>query len=106
MCFVIAGVQPRTKQLEETPRRCPQCGLHQAYLQQVDSYISLFFIPLLRVKQGEPHLYCRRCQQPVGTGAGVPPYTASGPEVPMCRQCRRTIQAGYRYCPHCGEKQS
>ncbi|MBR9981485.1 MAG: hypothetical protein KFF50_10710 [Desulfatitalea sp.] len=36
MSFVIAGVQPKTRTLDNAPRRCPRCGLHQAYTQRVD----------------------------------------------------------------------
>lgn len=105
MCFVIAGMQPKTKTLDSTPRRCPRCGLHQAYTQQVDHYLSLFFIPLLRVKQGEPFLYCRRCRLPVGPeGMHGDTGDYSGTK-PMCRQCGRSLQAGFRYCPHCGQRQ-
>jgi len=106
MCFVIAGVQPKTRTLDETPRRCPRCGLHQARTQQVDHYLSLFFIPLIRIKQGEPFLYCQRCHQPVNSsdmGTGPPP--SDGPQKPMCRQCGRTLASDFRYCPHCGQRQ-
>jgi hypothetical protein len=44
MCFFIAGVQPKTRILNNAPQRCPRCGLYQAYTQQVDHYISLFFL--------------------------------------------------------------
>ena len=106
MCFVIAGLQPKTRTLEDAPRKCPRCGLHQAYARRVDHYLSLFFIPLIRFKKGEPFLYCQRCDQQVdslGTGNGVPP--SDGPPKPMCRQCGRTLSPDFRYCPHCGRRQ-
>ena len=28
--FFIAGISPKVKVLDEKPRRCPVCGLHQA----------------------------------------------------------------------------
>jgi hypothetical protein len=46
----IAGVSPKIKVLDQNPRRCPVCGLHQAYNKRMDHYLSLFFIPILRVK--------------------------------------------------------
>ncbi len=105
MCFVIAGVQPKTRTLDEAPKRCPRCGLYQARTQQVDHYISLFFIPLIRVKKGEPFLYCQRCQQPVNSRHKEPSAPSSaGPQKPMCRQCGRTLSSEYRYCPHCGQR--
>ena len=44
----IAGISPKTKILDQNPRRCPLCGLHQAYYKRMDYYLSLFFIPLFR----------------------------------------------------------
>ncbi len=105
MCFFIAGVQPKTRTLDETPRRCPRCGLHQAVTQRVDHYLSLFFIPLIRVRQGDPFLYCQRCHQPVdamGTKTGGPP--PDGAPKPMCRQCGRTLSSDFGYCPYCGRR--
>lgn len=106
MCFVIAGVQPRTRTIDQTPRRCPRCGSHQAVTQQVDHYFSLFFIPLLRIKQGDPFLYCQHCQLQVdsmGVETGPPP--TDGPQKPLCRQCGRTLVSDFRYCPYCGRRQ-
>jgi hypothetical protein len=40
MFFVIAGVQPKTRTLDNVPRRCPRCGLHQAHAHKVDHYFS------------------------------------------------------------------
>ncbi len=106
MCFVIAGVQPKTRTLDAAPKRCPRCGLHQAYTQRVDHYISLFFIPLLRVKQGEPFLFCRRCEQPAGPGAGpsAAPSSYNRPSR-LCSHCSRSLEAEFKYCPHCGQRQ-
>ena len=33
--FIIAGISPKIKSLDPTPRRCPTCGLHQAYLKRI-----------------------------------------------------------------------
>jgi RNA polymerase subunit RPABC4/transcription elongation factor Spt4 len=99
-------VQPKTRTLDETRKRCPRCGLHQAVTQQVDHYFSLFFIPLIRVKRGDPFLYCQRCRQPVDSmGAGTGGRPSNGPQEPMCRQCGRTLSSGFRYCPYCGRRQ-
>ena len=61
MFFLIGGVQPKTVTLDETPGICSACGLAQARLKRVDHYLSLFFIPLFRVKKGDPVLICDRC---------------------------------------------
>jgi ribosomal protein L37E len=104
MCFFIAGVQPKTRTLNNAPQRCPRCGLYQAYTQQVDHYISLFFIPLLRIKQGLPFLYCRRCGQSVESGP-LHGEAAFGRSSPMCRQCGRSLEDQFEYCPYCGQRQ-
>lgn len=105
MCFFIAGVQPRRRTLDAKPQRCPRCGLHQAYVQRIDHYISLFFIPLVRVKQGDPFLYCQRCEQPVDTQPEQPAAASSDDRQPeTCRQCGRRLEASFKYCPYCGQR--
>jgi uncharacterized protein (DUF983 family) len=107
MCFFIAGVQPKTRTLDSTPQRCPRCGLYQAYTQQVDHYVSLFFIPLLRIKQGTPFLFCHRCGQPVEPGSQqgsmASPFLRSPP---VCHQCGRNLERQFKYCPYCGQRQN
>jgi uncharacterized C2H2 Zn-finger protein len=61
----IAGIFPKTKTLDQNPHRCPVCGLHPAYYKRMDHYFSLFFIPILRVKKGEPFIMCDRCERTV-----------------------------------------
>lgn len=61
MFFLIAGVHSKQIVLDQTPRRCPTCGLFQARLVRHDYYLSLFFLPLFRVKKGATALECRRC---------------------------------------------
>lgn len=102
MFFVIAGMQPRTMTLDAQPRRCPRCGLDQAVHQRIDHYVSLFFIPLVRVKKGAPFLFCRRCQQAVATeGFGATPLTDGRP---ACAQCGAAVDPGFAFCPHCGRR--
>lgn len=102
--FLIAGVQPKTTRLDERPQPCPACGLIQAYPTRVDHYLSLFFIPLIRVKRGEPFLLCEHCQRPVDQDR--PPAQ----EVPLsgmdtvCAACKRTFDRSFKYCPHCGQR--
>jgi hypothetical protein len=62
MFFFIGGVQPKTVDLEKVPRVCPSCGLYQARLKRVDHYISVFFLPLFRIKKGPPLLICENCR--------------------------------------------
>jgi hypothetical protein len=99
----IAGISPKTKVLDQHPRRCPVCGLHQAHFKRVDHYLSLFFIPVLRVKKGAPILMCDRCQGAFSEfGQEVSP---SQKETELrCRFCKKTIEPTFSYCPHCGKK--
>jgi hypothetical protein len=95
--FLIAGVQPKTRVLDQNPRRCPRCGLQRAYLKRVDHYASLFFIPILRVKKGDPLVICEHCEADIGFGgAGTPPE--------VCRFCGMQMAAEFNYCPYCGRK--
>jgi rRNA maturation endonuclease Nob1 len=96
--FLIAGVQPKVKVLDENPKRCPRCGLHQARLKRVDHYLSVFFIPVLKVKTGEPMLICDRCELPVRESESSP---AAGR---VCRFCKKDYPADYAFCPVCGRR--
>ncbi|WP_353740515.1 zinc ribbon domain-containing protein [Desulfoferrobacter suflitae] len=103
MFFFIGGVQPKTVILDETPGLCPVCGLAQARLKRTDHYISLFFIPLIRVKRGDPVLMCERCGAAVSAdqsreSPGVLPHAA------RCRACGASLDPAFRYCPQCGSR--
>ena len=100
--FLIGGVQPRVKVLDEQPRRCPRCGLNQARLKRVDHYLSVFFIPVLKVKTGEPMLICDRCEIPVSESESAPAPAAEGAK--FCRFCRKDFPAEYAFCPVCGRR--
>lgn len=100
--FLIAGVSPKIRQLDNKPRRCPSCGLHQAYYKQVDHYFSLFFIPLLRVKKGEPILVCERCEN-MGLDMGGTFSSQSDAGSFRCDNCDSRLQRDYKYCPYCGK---
>jgi RNA polymerase subunit RPABC4/transcription elongation factor Spt4 len=91
----IAGIQPKTVTVDDTPRLCPACGLARARLKRVDHYVSLFFLPLVRVKKGTPFVHCERCLPPAWTG----------PAPPACMGCGRALEGDFRYCPHCGHRQ-
>ncbi len=96
----VGGVQPRRVTVDPTPRRCPRCGLHTATVQRIDHYLSLFFIPLLRVKTGEDMLVCSRCgEAPAAPG---PEPAAAAPR--FCRFCREAFPTDFVYCPRCGRR--
>ena len=105
MFFFIGGIQPKTRIVDNVARRCPNCGLHQAFLQQVDHYLSIFFIPLVRVRKGTPFLYCQRCQQAVGNGANHRPMAPQTSAAIQCNRCGRRLDREFSYCPFCGQKQ-
>lgn len=100
--FLIAGISPKTKIIDNTPRVCQACGLAQARLQRVDSYFNLFFIPLFRVRKGEPFVICNRCESI--TSELPPAYHASPPgRDSRCKACGRPLEEEFRYCPSCGQ---
>jgi predicted amidophosphoribosyltransferase len=99
----IAGVAPKIKNLDQNPRRCPVCGLNQAYYRRMDHYLSLFFIPILRVKKGEPFIRCDRCEQTFhefGSDFNRRRTEKAG----MCRYCGKTLDEDFKYCPGCGRR--
>lgn len=101
----IGGIQPKTKILDEKPRSCPRCGLHQAYLKRVDHYLSIFFIPVLKVKTGEPVLICDRCARSQGSWTPDPhPAGDLSEGSKFCRFCSREFPREYTYCPACGRR--
>jgi hypothetical protein len=107
MFFFIGGLQPRTVTVDGAARLCPVCGLAQARLKRIDHYLSLFFIPLLPVKRGQLMLMCDRCgavsdsDQPGATPLITSQQLSSASR---CPQCGGSLQAEFRYCPHCGSR--
>jgi hypothetical protein len=99
----IAGVSPKIKVLDQNPRRCPACGLHQAYYRRMDHYLSLFFIPILRVKKGEPFIMCDRCEQTLHE-FGPDFNRQQNEEAQTCRYCGKTLGKDFKYCSHCGKR--
>jgi len=100
--FFIAGISPKIRQLDNNPRRCSACGLSRAYLRRMDHYLSLFFIPVLRVKKGEPFIICDRCEQKAsGLNAGY--FTGTDPSQLRCPTCGSNVLSDFKYCPYCGK---
>ena len=90
----------------KTRHGAPSCGQTSAYRTRVDHYLSLFFIPLIRVKQGEPFLLCEGCRRPVDG------FQTSRHERPgrlqkdlcqhaLCLACGKTVEfwVSFKYCP-------
>jgi len=100
MFFFIGGIQPKTRRMDEKPRMCPSCGLYQARLKRVDHYISLFFVPLLKVKEGIPFLQCERCGVISPESEADPLAKASRPT--NCPYCGKSVEPAFRFCPYCG----
>jgi len=103
MFFFIAGIQPKTVKIEDRPRRCPSCGLYQAMLKRTDHYLSLFFLPLFRVKKGENFVECRRCGT-ISDGSTDYAHTHAFDTPPKCPNCGAVISEGFRFCPFCGNQ--
>ncbi|MBU2498896.1 MAG: zinc ribbon domain-containing protein [Proteobacteria bacterium] len=102
MFFFIAGIQPKTIDLDTHPRFCRSCGLYQARIKRIDHYLSLFFLPLLRLKKGDPFLQCGSCGS-IFDESGEP--WAEPPKSPdkRCFRCGNPLDPGFRFCPSCGK---
>jgi len=101
MFLFIGGVQKKTIFPDDQTVICPSCGLLQARMKRVDHYFSLFFIPLFRVKRGEPFLACPKC----GVVSGEPYGGFPGPlqdQPARCPHCSRVLEPTFQYCPSCG----
>ncbi|MFH1488227.1 MAG: zinc ribbon domain-containing protein [Pseudomonadota bacterium] len=103
MFFFIAGIQPKTVELDGQPRMCPSCGLVQARLKRVDHYLSLFFLPVFRVKKGATLVECRRCGH-LSPEAGGTLVETPGERGPSCPYCGTHLDPAFRFCPSCGKR--
>jgi transcription elongation factor Elf1 len=99
----IGGVGPRKKKLDSHPRICSNCGLSQAYLVRLDDYLSLFFIPILRIRKGRPFVECERCGQFTDENGKV---DTPGKDIRSisCYRCGEVLDKEFTYCPYCGAK--
>lgn len=103
MFFFIGGVQPKTVRLDKQPRLCPVCGHHEVYLKRTDHYLSLFFIPLFRVKKGAPFLSCDNCRSVFDEG-GLAVHKGRNDRSLACPYCGRALEDDFDFCPRCGKK--
>jgi predicted RNA-binding Zn-ribbon protein involved in translation (DUF1610 family) len=97
----IGGIGPRKKKFDDQPRICSSCGLSQAYLNRVDDYLSLFFIPLIRIRKGQPFVECERCGH-LTDESGKVFATGMDLKAVRCHSCGQTLEKDSKYCPHCG----
>jgi predicted RNA-binding Zn-ribbon protein involved in translation (DUF1610 family) len=101
--FFVGGIQPKTIDLGKQSSPCPSCGLYQTRLKRVDHYISIFFLPVIRIKKGEVFLFCERCEiSNQAVDESFRNYKQS--QNNHCSHCGRLIEQTYNYCPSCGEK--
>ena len=100
----IGGVGPRKKKLESQPRICSHCGLSQAYLFRTDDYLSLFFIPIFRVRKGQSFVECERCGN-IADEMGTVYSVGADLQAIRCHRCGETLEKDFNYCPHCGAEQ-
>jgi primosomal protein N' len=69
----------------------------------MDHYLSLFFIPLFRIKKGEPFIMCDRCERSVNEFG--PEFTQKqNKEALGCKYCGKVIDSDFKFCPHCGRR--
>jgi hypothetical protein len=109
MFFFIGGIQPKTVRLEKQAQACPSCSHFDVYLKRVDHYISLFFIPIFRIKKGIPFLKCENCHVVLDLNIDINGrYVEFGEwethRVRKCGYCGKSVAADYSYCPYCGKR--
>jgi rubrerythrin len=78
----IAGVSPKIKVLDQNPRRCPVCGLNQAYYKRKDHYL------------------CEQTAHASGPDFTRPPREGAH----ICISCGKALDKDFKYCPHCGKR--
>jgi len=103
MFFFIAGIQPKTVDLEDRSRICPSCGLSTARLKRIDHYVSVFFLPLFRIKKGRTFLACQRCGSLSGESGEVF-YDSAMTRGTHCPSCGRSLEKTFQFCPYCGKR--
>jgi hypothetical protein len=103
MFFFIAGIQPKTVALDSHPRVCPSCGLHQAVLKRVDHYLSIFFLPIVRVKKGSHFLECQSCGSLSPESGKVWYQDRKGRPGRNCPYCGKPLEPEFHFCPYCGK---
>ncbi len=99
--FFIAGIQPKTVIVDNTPRICPNCGFNRAILKRTDHYFTLFFIPLFRVQTGKTFLECTYCSS-LNREYKDQPFIIK--HIEQCPKCGKKVSREYKYCPYCGKK--
>jgi RNA polymerase subunit RPABC4/transcription elongation factor Spt4 len=109
MFFFIGGIQPKTVRLEKQARACPFCSHFDVRLKRIDQYISLFFIPILRIKKGIPFLNCENCHVVLNSHTDTDSRDfefgeMKGGSEQRCRSCGKFVAADYSYCPYCGKR--
>ena len=102
MFFFIGGIQPKTVNVNGQLRTCPSCGLYQARLRRVDHYLSVFFLPIFRVKKGTPFLECQNCGS-ISHESGKIWFDTQQKAGHVCPYCGKPLEPSYRFCPFCGK---
>jgi len=104
MFFFIGGIQPKTVDIDKKSSICFSCGFQQVRLKRIDQYISIFFLPVLRIKKGEPFLMCDRCGSISSDETGKDFFHIPKEDIPIrCRYCGKNINPDFHFCPFCGK---
>ncbi len=91
------------KTLMTNPDYVLVCGLAQAYFKRTDHYFNLFFIPILRVKKGEPFIMCEKCERNMHEFGDE--YNGwLDKQDRTCGHCGRALHQDFQYCPFCGKQ--
>ncbi len=102
--FIIGGVQGKNVRLDHQAIQCPVCNTSNVYNQRIDQYITLFFIPLFRIKKGIAYLKCEGCESIIGDEILDKSSRRTGTGIPQCRWCGKGLDKTFSFCPYCGKQ--
>jgi hypothetical protein len=122
--FGVFGMHGKEKEIRDISNiTCKSCGRFSSYkLVKAYNYFHVFFIPVYN--WGTQYFLVSRCcnslfkipeqlgkaleegeNVPVRDGDLLPVYNgdSAGGEK-LCHNCRRLVDAEFKYCPHCGAR--
>lgn len=100
--FFIGGVQPKTVRIKQYPQSCPHCAHNKVFQKRVDHFISLFFIPLIRIKKGIPFDICDHCHSFLEIENPTPIH-GNETHHSQCKYCGQLLSFEFAFCPACGK---
>ncbi len=90
--------------MDDQQRICTNCGFPSAKLKRLDHYLSLFFIPVFRVKKGECFIECDKCGNINSETLQSEKISLEKQTFSRCPKCEEYLPRNFKYCPLCGKR--